>query len=74
MHSWASLLFQCLDWLYQAIFPDLYVLGIGWRVVLSIDRLLLRKSLQQLPPPKKAFIVTRFADLGFLIGILILAF
>lgn len=48
-------------------------MGISWAFFLLVNWILLRQTICRCCS-KKAFIVTRFADLGFLIGILILAF
>ncbi len=64
-HAGAGDLFQ--------YFPDVYFLGTG-----GVSSFLLIGFYYDKPSAvaacKKAFIVTRFADLGFLIGILILSF
>ncbi len=52
-------------------FPDVSFLGTGGCKFLLTDRILLYQTCCYFAASKKAFIVTRFADLGFLIGILI---
>lgn len=51
-------------------FPNVHLLGIGGRQLLPAHRFLLYQERSH-RSQQKAFIVTRFADLGFLIGILI---
>ena len=54
-------------------FPDVYFLGTGWCFFFLLIGFYYQKP-SAVRASKKAFIVTRFADLGFLIGILILSF
>ena len=65
-HAWTGTVFQ--------YFPDLYFLGTGGCFIFPTDWILLLTNHQRVAAAKKAFIVTRFADLGFLIGILILSY
>ena len=53
------------------IFQMYLILGVGGCIFLPPDRFLLYPNPAAIAASKKAFIVTRFADLGFLIGILI---
>ena len=53
------------------IFQMYLVLGVGGCFFLPADRFLLYEVRSAIAASKKAFIVTRFADLGFLIGILV---
>ena len=51
--------------------PDVCVLGSWWVYLPTCLSASITPSLEAIAASKKAFIVTRFADLGFLIGILI---
>ena len=52
-------------------FPDVRLLGTGGRQLLTCSSAFYYTKKEAIAASKKAFIVTRFADLGFLIGILI---
>ena len=73
-HFFPFSVFQCLD---LVLATNIFQMYIFWELV-GVSSFLLIGFYYQKPSAvrasKKAFIVTRFADLGFLIGILILSF